>query len=84
MAFDTGNNIMAARDPTSYWGESTVKAYKPCMSEAEEFGAQLERKMGLKPADLKLVALSHGHLDHAGAIDNFAGTGVPSEFSAIT
>lgn len=76
IAFDTGNNAMVAKDPVSYWGEPVTKAYYPVMKDFEEFQVQIN-KLGLKPKDFKAVILSHGHLDHAGAIDNFKGTDVP-------
>jgi glyoxylase-like metal-dependent hydrolase (beta-lactamase superfamily II) len=75
IAFDTGDNAMCAKDPTGYWGEVS-KAYFPVMKDYEEFKVQIKR-MGLTPQKLKAVILSHGHLDHAGAIDNFTGTDVP-------
>lgn len=76
VAFDTGNNAMVAKDPVAYWGEPVTKAYYPEMKDYEEFQVQI-KKLGLAPKDLKAVILSHGHLDHAGAIDNFKGTDVP-------
>jgi glyoxylase-like metal-dependent hydrolase (beta-lactamase superfamily II) len=76
VAFDTGNNSMVAKDPVAYWGEPVTKAYYPVMKDYEEFQAQI-KKLGLEPKKLKAVVLSHGHLDHAGAIDNFKGTDVP-------
>ncbi len=76
VAFDTGNNAMCAKDPVGYWGKAVTDAYYPVMKDYEEFQVQIG-KMGLKPKDLKAVILSHGHLDHAGAIDNFKGTDVP-------
>lgn len=76
VAFDTGNNAMVAKDPVAYWGEPVTKAYYPVMKDFEEFHVQID-KLGLKPKDFKAVILSHGHLDHAGAIDNFKGTDVP-------
>lgn len=76
VAFDTGNNALVAKDPVAYWGEAVTKAYFPVMKDYEEFHVQIE-KLGLKPKDMKAVILSHGHLDHAGAIDNFKGTDVP-------
>ena len=76
VAFDTGNNAMVAKDPVAYWGEPVTKAYYPVMKDFEEFQVQVN-KLGLKPKDFKAVILSHGHLDHAGAIDNFKGTDVP-------
>jgi len=76
IAFDTGNNAMCAKDPVGYWGEAVTGAYYPVMHDYEEFKVQL-KKLGLSPQKLKAVVLSHGHLDHAGAIDNFTGMDVP-------
>ncbi len=76
VAFDTGNNAMVAKDPVGYWGEAVTNAYYPEMKDYEEFQVQI-KKLGLQPKDFKAVLLSHGHLDHAGAIDNFKGTDVP-------
>jgi len=82
VAFDTGNNSMVAKDPVGYWSEAVVKAYTPVMKDYEEFQVQI-KKMGLSPGKLKCAILSHGHLDHAGAIDNFKGTNVPLYFQKI-
>lgn len=79
VAFDTGNNAMVAKDPVKYWGKPVTDAYFPVMKDYEEFHVQIE-KIGLKPKDIKAVIVSHGHLDHAGAIDNFKGTDVPIYF----
>lgn len=76
IAFDTGDNLMCAKDPVGYWGKDVTAAYYPVMQDYEEFKVQI-KKLGLSPQKLKAVILSHGHLDHAGAIDNFAGTDVP-------
>jgi len=79
VAFDTGNNALVAKDPVAYWGEPVTKAYYPVMKDYEEFQVQI-KKLGLAPKDFKAVIVSHGHLDHAGAIDNFKGTDVPIYF----
>ncbi len=79
IAFDTGCNAEVARDPVGYWGEETVKAFTPVMAPDQEF-QQAIKILGIKPADLKAVVISHGHLDHAGAIEDFAGTNVPIYF----
>ncbi len=79
VAFDTGNNGAVAKNPIEYWGEGVVGAYTPVMKPYEEFKIQI-KKMGLAPKDLKCAILSHGHLDHAGAIDNFMDTNVPLYF----
>jgi glyoxylase-like metal-dependent hydrolase (beta-lactamase superfamily II) len=76
VAYDTGNNAMVAKDPVGYWSEPVVKAYTPVMKDYEEFQVQI-KKLGITPKDIKAVIISHGHLDHAGAIDNFKGTNVP-------
>ncbi len=76
VAFDTGDNVMCSKDPVAYWGKDVTAAYYPVMQDYEEFKVQL-KKLGLSPQKLKALVLSHGHLDHAGAIDNFVGTDVP-------
>jgi len=76
VAFDTGMNAQVAVNPVKYWGEAIVKAYTPVMVPEQEFKNAI-KKLGLKPQDFKAVIISHGHLDHAGAIENFRGTNVP-------
>ncbi len=77
VAFDTGNNAMVAKDPVGYWSKPVVDAYTPVMKDFDEFKLQVKKDLGIEPKDIKCVVLSHGHLDHAGAIDNFAGLKVP-------
>lgn len=79
VAFDTGNNAMVAKDPVGYWSKPVTDAYFPVMKDYEEFKVQL-KKLNLEPKQLKAAIISHGHLDHAGAIDNFVGTKVPIYF----
>lgn len=79
VAFDTGCNALAAKDPAGYWGEATAKAYVPAIKPEQEFREAI-KLLGLKPRDFKAAVISHGHLDHAGAIDNFTGTRVPIYF----
>lgn len=77
IAFDTGNNSMVATDPIGYWSQPVVDAYTPVMEDYQEFRVQLKKQLGIEPKDLKAVILSHGHLDHAGAINNLVGSDVP-------
>ena len=56
-----------------------AKSYTPVIRPDQEFREAI-KSLGLKPGDFKAVLLSHGHLDHAGAIDNFLGTAVPIYF----
>ena len=79
VAFDTGCSANAAKDPVGYWGEGIVKAYTPLIKPGQEFREAI-KVLGLKPGDFRAVVISHGHLDHAGAIDNFLGTSVPIYF----
>lgn len=78
-AYDNGNNKECAVDPIKYWGKTLCDAYMPVMKPEEAFAVQL-RKIGLRPQDLSGVIMSHGHLDHAGALADFAGTNVPIYF----
>lgn len=80
VAFDTGNNVMVAKEPVKYWGKAITDAYWPVMKEDEEFQVQIKKHLGIEPKNLKAAIISHGHLDHAGAIDNFKGTDVPLYF----
>lgn len=79
VAFDTGCNGQVARDPVACWGEAVVKAFTPVIKPNQEFREAI-KALGLTPKDFKAVILSHGHVDHAGAIDNFVGTTVPLYF----
>jgi N-acyl homoserine lactone hydrolase len=79
IAFDTGCNAETTRDPVAYWGEGLAKAFSPVIGPDQEFSRAI-KTLGLKPAALKAVILSHGHLDHAGAIEELRGTTVPIYF----
>lgn len=78
VAFDTGLNAAVAKDPFSHLGDR-VKLWAPEMKPEDEFKVQI-KKLGLSPKDIKAVIISHGHWDHAGAIENFLGTNVPIYF----
>ena len=82
VAFDTGNNAQVAVDPIKYWGQPVCDAYMPVMKPYEEFSIQI-KKLGLTPRKLHSVIISHGHLDHCGALDNLAGTKVPVYFQNL-
>jgi len=79
VAFDTGCNAAATKDPVGYWGHAMATAYMPVIRPGQEF-KEATKVLGLRPSDFKAVVCSHGHLDHAGAIDNFLGTNVPIYF----
>jgi len=79
VAYDTGNNAQVAVNAVEYWSKPVVDAYTPVMKPHEEFKEQI-KKLGLKPQMLHAVIISHGHLDHCGALDDLAGTDVPVYF----
>jgi N-acyl homoserine lactone hydrolase len=79
IAFDTGFNSEAARDPAGYLGEEAAKSFSPVIEPTQEF-QQAIKILGLKPTNLKAVVISHGHFDHAGAIGDFLSTNVPIYF----
>jgi N-acyl homoserine lactone hydrolase len=81
MAFDTGCNANVAKDPAGHWGEAIAKAYAPLIKPEEEFRGGV-KILSLTPRDFKAVVISHGHVDHAGGIEDFRGTGVPLYFQA--
>ena len=82
VAYDSGNNAAVAVDPIKYWGQAVCDAYMPVMKPHEEFSIQIKR-VGLKPEDLYAVIMSHGHLDHCGALEDLAGTDVPVYFQKL-
>ena len=79
IAFDTGCNGQVPRDPVGSWGEVLVAAFTPVIKTNQEFREAI-KILGIAPKDFKAVLVSHGHTDHAGAIDNFVGTAVPIYF----
>lgn len=80
VAFDTGCNAKAATDAAGYWGDAIVKHFAPVIEPGQEFKRAIRSRLGLTPADFKAAIVSHGHLDHAGAIEDFRGTRVPIYF----
>jgi N-acyl homoserine lactone hydrolase len=79
IAYDTGNNAAVAVDPIGYWSQAVCDAYMPVMKPHEEFSIQI-KKLGFRPKDLAGVVISHGHLDHCGALEDLAKTDVPVYF----
>lgn len=79
VAFDIGCNGRVAVDAQKYWGADIIKAYAPVVRPEQEFKNAI-KVLGLKPQNFSAVIISHGHLDHAGALDNFLGTNVPIYF----
>lgn len=69
LLFDTGNAKELAVDADNYVGIG-AKYWKPIM-EPEEYCIDQLAKIGIKPEDIKYVAMSHLHWDHAGGLREF-------------
>jgi N-acyl homoserine lactone hydrolase len=68
VLFETGNNDKIITDPT-YWGPF-IQGLQPDRNPEVAIDPQLA-KIGLKPADINYVIISHLHLDHAGNVSKF-------------
>jgi glyoxylase-like metal-dependent hydrolase (beta-lactamase superfamily II) len=69
VLFDTGNNDKTITDPVGWWGP-LAKGFGLKMTADDAIDVQLA-KVGVKPADVKIVILGHMHLDHAGNMQKF-------------
>jgi len=67
--FDTGNNDKTITDPDGWWGP-LAKGFGLKMTKDDAIPVQLA-KIGLKPDDIKYVAVGHLHLDHGGNVGQF-------------
>ena len=69
VMFDTGNNDKTITDPEGWWGP-LAKGFGLKMTKDDAIPVQLN-KIGLKPDDVKYVAVGHLHLDHGGNVGQF-------------
>jgi glyoxylase-like metal-dependent hydrolase (beta-lactamase superfamily II) len=69
VMFDTGNNDKTITDPDGWWGP-LAKGFGLKMTKDDAIPVQLA-KIGLKPDDIKYVAVGHLHLDHGGNVGQF-------------
>ena len=67
--FDTGNNDKTITDADGWWGP-LAKGFGLKMTKDDAIPVQLA-KIGLKPDDIKYVAVGHLHLDHGGNVGQF-------------
>lgn len=67
---DTGIGLLDVRDPEGRVGAEAIKAAGFQFDEAEAAARQIER-LGLRPADVKHIVLTHGDPDHAGGVADF-------------
>lgn len=67
---DTGLHPSMASDPVQNLGRFGNWFYKPQMDHGDDVSAQLRAK-GVDPASIRLVIMTHLHIDHASAIADF-------------
>jgi len=63
---DTGMHPLGLTDPERAWGPR-ARIIKPEITPADMIEARL-RELGIKPADLRMVILTHMHWDHTGGL----------------
>lgn len=67
---DTGLHPSISSDPTMNLGRFGTSFYKPQLGPGDDASSQLRAK-GVDPASIRLVILTHLHIDHASAIADF-------------
>ena len=70
LLIDTGFHPSVAVDPKQSLGRVGARAFSPKMDAEEAVAAQL-RARGIDAADVRLVVMTHFHIDHASAISEF-------------
>jgi N-acyl homoserine lactone hydrolase len=70
MLIDTGFHASVAVDPKQNLGPVIGRLYRIEMEPDQAIAAQL-RGLGIEPRDIKVVVMTHLHMDHASAISDF-------------
>jgi N-acyl homoserine lactone hydrolase len=70
LLVDTGFHASVAVDPKQNLGRVISRLYKIDMKPEQAIAAQL-RGLGIEPGDIKVVIMTHLHMDHASAISDF-------------
>ena len=70
ILIDTGLHPSAAVDPRKSLGRVGALALKPTMGPEEAVAAQL-RSRGIDASDVRLVVMTHLHIDHASGVSEF-------------
>jgi N-acyl homoserine lactone hydrolase len=69
---DTGFHPSVAVDPKQNLGRLLSRIYRIEMEPEQAIAAQV-RKLGVEPRDIKVVVMTHLHMDHSSAISDFTG-----------
>jgi glyoxylase-like metal-dependent hydrolase (beta-lactamase superfamily II) len=67
---DTGFHASVAVDPKQNLGQLVSRIYNVEMEPEQAIAAQV-RKLGVEPRDIKVVVMTHLHMDHSSAISDF-------------
>ncbi len=67
---DTGFHASVATDPKQNLGSILGRMYRIDMEPEQAVAAQL-RRLGIEPREVKVVIMTHMHMDHASAISDF-------------
>ena len=67
---DTGETAQASKRSYFTGWHPGVRAFQEWVEPQEEIGPQLER-LGIRPADVRWVVMTHLHTDHAGGLHHF-------------
>jgi N-acyl homoserine lactone hydrolase len=67
---DTGETAQASKRSYFTGWHPGVRAFQEWVEPQEEIGPQLER-LGIRPADIRWVVMTHLHTDHAGGLHHF-------------
>ncbi|MCC8181356.1 MAG: N-acyl homoserine lactonase family protein [Planctomycetes bacterium] len=70
VVFDTGHNHRGLVNPQQWYGKSIANFHAINISEEDCLPAKL-KSVGIDPADVTHVVMSHLHIDHAGEMESF-------------
>jgi len=70
IVIDTGENARASKPGYFPRWHPGTRAFREQVEPSEEIGPQLER-LGIRPADVRWVVMTHLHTDHAGGLPHF-------------
>jgi N-acyl homoserine lactone hydrolase len=73
VLIDTGFHPSVAVDPKKNLGRLSLTVFKDVRMEPEQSASAQLRARGIEPAHVKVVIMTHLHMDHASAISEFPG-----------
>ena len=74
ILIDTGFHPSVAANPTANLGRLAQITFKGIQMTADQAASAQLRERGIQPADVKVVLMTHLHVDHASAISEYPGS----------